>query len=168
MRGQAPTVSGALSTWAAFLGLAWPEEQPAAPAFTLPDLRGQPISLEDYAGSVVLINFWATWCRECVWEIPELEKLSQAYRAQGLIVLAVALDRHGKELVGEYLIQERVRVTFPVLLDPDRRVARVYRVTGIPVTMIVGRDGALIGAVYGAQRWGSPKVMKQIKTFLGQ
>ncbi|WP_447973843.1 peroxiredoxin family protein [Nitrospira sp. Kam-Ns4a] len=63
-------------------------------------------------------------------------------------------------------MQERLQVSFPVLLDSERCVAQLYRARGIPVTMIVGRDGTLIGAVYGTQRWGSPKVMVQVQALL--
>ncbi|WP_447973844.1 peroxiredoxin family protein [Nitrospira sp. Kam-Ns4a] len=92
MRRPSTIRGGVLLAWGAFLRLTWAEDRPLAPTFTLPDLQGQPVSLAAYRGKLVLINFWATWCRECIWEMPELETLARALNPQELVVLWHSTD----------------------------------------------------------------------------
>jgi thiol-disulfide isomerase/thioredoxin len=96
------------------------ERGAVAPEFILPGLSGTPARLADHRGEVVLLNFWATWCPPCRAEMPSMEKLYQAYRDRGLVILAISGDRAGRSVV-ESFVQER-GVTFPILLDPDGAV----------------------------------------------
>ena len=114
-----------------------------APDFTLEDLQGQPRSLSDFQGKVVLINFWTTWCPPCRMEMPALQQAYEDLRDQGFVVLGVnwtAVD--DPEEVGPYV--QELGLTFPILLDIDSEVSeRRYRVIGLPTSVFVGRDGTV-------------------------
>lgn len=108
---------------------------------TLPltDLDGKQATLGDYRGKVVLVNFWATWCPPCRKEIPDLETLYNRFKGQGLVVLAISDEDLDKV---KPFIAER-NVTYPVLLDPGRKVNELFQVVGIPKTFIYDRSGKL-------------------------
>lgn len=144
----------------------WGKELVRTPGFTLPSLQGQPVSLDEYKGQVVLLNFWATWCRDCVKEMPEFEKLYQAYKEKGLSVLAIALDKEGRPAVEAFLQEEHLELTYPILLDTEGLVARSYRLSWVPVTVVMGRDGQVIETVLGARPWGGKEVMESFKQLL--
>jgi len=145
---------------------AWGAEPVQAPTFTLPNLQGQPVSLAKYTGKVVLLNFWATWCRDCAREMPEFEKLYQAYKEKGLAVLAIALDKEGRPAVEAFLQNEHLELTYPILLDSEGVAARSYRLSWVPVTIVMGRDGRIIETILGARPWGSEEVMNSIEKLL--
>jgi peroxiredoxin len=107
--------------------------------FTLTSLDGKTYSLAGLRGKIVLLNFWATWCPPCRKEMPDMEKLSQTYADQGLVVLAVSDE--GREVVAPFI--EKQQYTFPVLLDTDDKVHEDFDVEGIPKSFIFDRDGRL-------------------------
>jgi peroxiredoxin len=108
--------------------------------FTLPSLSGTKVSLRSFRGKAVLLNFWATWCPPCRSEMPILEKLHRDFAASGFTVLAVSDE--DRSTVQKYM--KEFGYTFPVLLDPDRRVFDHFRVLAIPATKVFSRDGTLI------------------------
>jgi peroxiredoxin len=108
--------------------------------FTLKDLQGQDWTLSNLRGKVVVVNFWATWCPPCRKEMPDLESLYLQFKDQGLIVLAISDE--GADKVKAFLSGRNV--TYPVLLDPGRKVNDLYQVEGIPKTFIYNRDGKLV------------------------
>ncbi len=107
--------------------------------FTLTDLSGMQWTLRGLAGKVVLVNFWATWCPPCRKELPDLEALYQRFRSRGLVILAVSDEDAGK--VRPFIADRKL--TYPVLLDPGRKVNELFHVEGIPKTFVYGRDGKL-------------------------
>ena len=126
-----------------------------APAFTLPDLVGKPVRLEDFRGKrAVLINFWATWCEPCREEMPTLERLSRE-RRDSLAVLAVSLDAVGRDRIRAFV--RELGLTFPILLDPEASVARQYRIRALPTSYIVDRDGVIRHREIGYRDWTSPE-----------
>ena len=112
----------------------------SAPNFTLTTLEGQPVSLSDYSGKVVLVNFWATWCPSCVSEMPDYEQVFQE-KTPEFVVLGVNLQESGGH-VQQYA--SGLGLTFPVLLDEDGNVTtRQYQVTGMPGSFIIDRQGKI-------------------------
>jgi len=108
--------------------------------FSLKDLAGKTWTFSELRGKVVLVNFWATWCPPCRKEMPDLEALYEKFAAQGLVVLGISDEKAAKV---EPFIRER-KVTFPVLLDPKRKVNEMFVVEGIPKTFIYDREGKLV------------------------
>lgn len=146
------------------LGLAKPREPVTAPVFTLPDLSGRPVSLKDFRGKVALVNFWATWCIPCQWEMPEMDKLYGTFKNRGFVVLAVSLDQGSPKVVEDF-VKER-RLTYPVLLDPKAEVARLYGLLGVPGTYLIGSDGMLRYAVFGPKEWFGKEAKELIASLL--
>jgi len=110
------------------------------PNFTLKDVSGKEWKFKDLQGKVVLVNFWATWCPPCRKEMPDLQTLYDRFRDQGFVVLAISDEKAGKV---EPFIHER-KVTFPVLLDPGRKVNGAFSVEGIPKSFVYDREGKLV------------------------
>jgi peroxiredoxin len=107
--------------------------------FTLTDLEGKPWTLKSLQGKVVLVNFWATWCPPCRKEMPDLDRLYQQFRAQGLVILAISDEDVSK--VKPFIAEKGISYT--VLLDPGRKVNTLFHVMGIPKTFIYDRSGKL-------------------------
>jgi peroxiredoxin len=108
--------------------------------FTLADLRGKSWTLSELRGKVVVVNFWATWCPPCRKEMPDLEALYNRFKGEGFVVLAVSDEDAAKV---RPFIAER-QVTYPILLDPGRKVNDLFQVEGIPKTFVYDRDGKLV------------------------
>ena len=117
------------------------EEAPLAPDFEVLDLDGQTVRFSDYAGRVVIVNFWATWCFPCRFEMPLLHQLYRRFEARGLVVLAVAVDDE-HENIARY--QAKHGFTFPILHDAAGVAKQAYRTSSVPQTFIVDRSGRLV------------------------
>jgi len=135
------------------------ERGAVAPDFALPGLNGAPVRLSDHRGKVALLNFWATWCPPCRAEMPSMEKLYQAHRGRGLVILAISGDRTGRQVV-ESFVQE-LGLTFPILLDSDGEVFAQYGVRGLPTSYLLDRQGRIVSGEVGARDW-SGKTARQI------
>jgi len=108
--------------------------------FQLVDLNGNPQRLGDYRGKVVLLNFWATWCKPCTTEMPAMQRTYDKLREKGFVVLAV------NELEDETEVREHIRQfghTFPVLMDRDNKVANQFGVYGLPVSFFIDERGVV-------------------------
>jgi len=108
--------------------------------FTLSDLTGRTWTLKDLHGKVVLVNFWATWCPPCRKEMPDLETLYERFAARGFVVLAISDEDASK--VKPYI--KGRDITYPVLLDPERKVAELFQVDGVPKSFVYDRQGKLV------------------------
>ena len=128
-----------------------------APNFTLPDTKGQKISLANYKGKAVVVDFWATWCPPCKVEIPWLEQFNQQYSAQGLQILGISEDDLNLDNKTE-LAQEKqqiadtaaqLKINYPVLYD-DANVSTPYGgVDGLPTTFFIDRSGKVVASTVG-------------------
>ena len=117
-----------------------PQVGKLAPDFQLPNLEGQSISLSDFRGNPVLINFWASWCYPCIYEMPFIQEVYEEWSGQGLVVLAI---NKGESLstVNDFL--QSGNFSFPVLLDINQYVALEYNAWSIPTTFFIDKDGII-------------------------
>jgi peroxiredoxin len=135
-----------------------------APDIALPLLTGETINLASLKGKVVLVNFWATWCGPCLMEMPSMQRLYQQYQRDNFEILAVATDFEGAPIVKPYV--NRLRLTFPILLDPQMQVNDLYKVTGIPTSLIIDRDGIITHKFFGSENWDSDASHRLIEQIL--
>jgi len=119
----------------------------AAPDFELQNLEGQSISLNDLKGKPVLINFWATWCGPCVFEMPYLQEIHDEWSGKGLMVLAINRGESSSKV--EQFLQSN-NLSLPVLLDTKLDVFRRYNIRSIPTTFFIDKDGIIQVKVIGA------------------
>jgi peroxiredoxin len=126
--------------------------------FTLTDLQGKPWTLKELRGKVVLVNFWATWCPPCRKEMPDLNALYQRFKDQGFVILAIS-DEKVDEV--KPFIAER-NISYPILLDPGKKVNDLFEVEGIPKSFVYDREGKLVAQSIDM------RTQKQFLEMLGQ
>ena len=115
-------------------------QRAAAPGFTLPEMEGGSVALADYAGQVLLLNFWATWCKPCVAEMPWFVAFHDVFAERGLAVLGVSVDEPGWEVVRPFLEQRPVNYRI-ALADSAERLAPFGAISILPTTWIIDRRG---------------------------
>jgi len=135
-----------------------------APNFTLQSRDGKPVSLGDLKGQVVMVNFWATWCKPCRQEMPHLEALYKRYNSLGFTLLGVNVEDNPEG--AKKWLQENGPVTFPVLLDPKNQVSKLYEVVSMPSTVIVGRDGTMRYIHHGYEPGVEGEYQNQVRALL--
>ncbi len=145
-------------SWEAAFG-AIPLKNNEAPNFTLKSLQGGNVSLKDFKGKVVLINFWATWCYSCIIEMPSMEKIYNKYKNEGFVILGVDI-MEPEERVRKFI--QKNGYTFPILLDPEGSLRKDYPMTGIPTSYLVDKNGNLKSKILGAREWDDPETEKNI------
>ena len=111
-----------------------------APDFQMPLFDGGVINLSDYRGEVVVLNFWASWCGPCRWEMPAFERMYQEYRDKGVMFVGVAIS---DDPANARAFADEVGVTYPIGADFAGRIARVYRPTTMPTTFFIDREGVI-------------------------
>ncbi len=131
--------------------------------FTLKNLEGYEVSLKDFAGKVVFLNFWATWCGPCREEMPSMEKLWQRFREDDFVILAVDLRESKGEVVS---FMKEYGLTFPVLLDSKGEVGSMFGVRAIPTTYLLDFEGRIVGGAIGARNWESEDAFELIESLL--
>ncbi len=117
-----------------------------APDFALPSLRGGTSRLSDFRGSVVLLNFFASWCAPCAAEAPDLQRTYEKYRARNVVFLGVAILDEFKEAQA---FQQRHRLSYPAVFDEGNRVMERYQVTGLPTSIFIDRQGVIVSRFVG-------------------
>ncbi len=123
-----------------------------APDFELPDLTEQEVRLSDYRGKVVFLNFWATWCKPCKEEMPSMEVLYREFKDDGLVVLAVSIDRvTTKDDIPPFV--KSMDLSFPVLVDSWGQTDKRYKLMGVPETYIIDQEGVLREKIIGPRDW---------------
>ncbi len=126
-----------------------------APGFTLVDLQGKKVSLADYKGKPVLVNFWATWCGPCKLEMPWFEEFSKKYQPQGLVILGLAADDAGKSVIAD--TARKSGVTYPILLADDKIEEAYGGVDYLPESFYVDRQGKVLIETAGVSSEGGGK-----------
>jgi peroxiredoxin len=135
----------------------------AAPALELADAEGKLHRLANYRGSVVLVNFWATWCAPCREEMPSMERLRAAMKGKRFAILAVNV---GESARTARAFAEKMQLGFPLLLDHDTQVSRAWSARVLPASFVVGPDGALRYSYFGAMDWAGADVRTAIEELL--
>ncbi len=138
-----------------------------APGFTLKDMDGATHRLSDYRGSVVLVNFWATWCPPCRKEMPSMERVYQHFRERSFVVLAVNQWETGDH-VFSYMGELNVFPEFPILFDPQSSVSEQYGVRGLPTSFILDKQGRIRYRAIGGREYDHPEIMKLISALLDE
>lgn len=143
-----------------------PQEGFLAPNFALQDLGGTQVSLSDFRGKVVLLNFWATWCSPCRMEIPSLEKLYQLRKDKEFEILAVSVDRTSPSKVAAFVAN--YQMSFPVLVNPQGDVGQRYWARAIPTSFLLDKKGVIRWKVPGARKWDDPFVLSKVDQLLSE
>ena len=136
-----------------------------APTISLVDLAGNTVSLSEFAGRLVLINLWATWCEPCLREMPSLERM-QSRLGDKITVVAISEDRGGSKTVEPFINKLELK-SFKIYLDPKSDAGRAFKVAGLPTSFLIDREGRVLGRVDGAAEWDSPKLLAVLGSFLG-
>jgi len=164
MRGRFPIGGVTRIAMLALLVLPWhayandlkPWKGGATPALALRDAGGNSVSLADYRGKVLLVNFWATWCEPCRDEMPSLERLQAQLAGKPFAIVAVNIGE-SESKVADFL--ERVKVGLKVLFDKDTSAAKLWKVRMLPATFVVGPRGDIRYWQAGEAQWDSPAVV---------
>jgi peroxiredoxin len=136
-----------------------------APDFAVTDLQGRTVRLSALRGKVVLLNLWATWCVPCVEEMPSMERLWASLRGDDFALLAVSQDEEGRRTVEPFV--EKMHLSFPIFLDPERQVGDRYGVWGYPETFVIDRNGYVVERVIGPRNWASPEQVAALRALIG-
>ena len=132
---------------------------PAAADFNLKDLDGKVYRLSDLRGRVVIVNFWATWCPPCRFELPSMEKAYQILKKEDVVILGINV---GEDADTIFSFTADYPVSFPLLLDKDALVIKQYPVIGLPTSYIINPQGQLVYRVIGTRDWTDPTLLKTI------
>jgi thiol-disulfide isomerase/thioredoxin len=135
-----------------------------ATAINIPFLgaSGEEITLADYAGKGLIINFWATWCAPCVREMPQLNRLSAFVRENQIEVLTISEDRNGLKSVPKFYKSYNL-YDLPVLVDKKGKLMRSFAAKGLPLTVLVNQHGQEVGRVVGPAEWDTLEVVDYIR-----
>jgi cytochrome c biogenesis protein CcmG/thiol:disulfide interchange protein DsbE len=127
-----------------------------APAVSFQNLDGQTVTLAQYRGKVVLVNFWATWCEPCRSEIPELIQFQKEYGNRGFTVLGVAMDQEGKSVVAPFVVKpqfdvdgQKIAMNYPIVLGNDNIATQFGGIIGLPTSYVISKDGRIVQKVIG-------------------
>ncbi|MBT8395732.1 MAG: TlpA family protein disulfide reductase [Gemmatimonadetes bacterium] len=145
-----------------------------APGFSATDLSGSVRTLDDFEGTVLLVNIWATWCSPCREEMPSMERLYQSIDDPGFEILAISVDaplgesdafgRPGGDLQA---YSESLGLSFPVLHDPSGRVQQSFQTTGVPESFVIDRTGVIVKKIAGSTAWDAEQNVQLIQRLLG-
>ncbi len=138
-----------------------------APGTTFKDADGQRVTLATFRGRVVLLNFWATWCAPCIREMPSLDRVQAQFEEAGLTVVAVSEDFAGVPVVQPFF--ERLKLEhLQVYLDVEFALAKALGVRGLPTTLLIDRQGRLVGGLEGPAEWDEDDASALIRYYLSE
>jgi peroxiredoxin len=137
-----------------------------APPFALvADGDGKRVTLEDFRGRVVLLNFWATWCKACEDEMPAMEHLHRSLKDHGFSLVAVSVDEDREDVLA---FRKTLDLTFAILLDPDRSVANAYQTYRFPESFLIDAEGRILARYIGPRDWDAPAYVDRIRRLLAR
>jgi peroxiredoxin len=139
------------------------KEVAPTPDFSLINPEGKKISLKDFRGKTVFLNFWATWCEPCREEMPAMEKLYQDYKNKNFVVLAINVKDRKQEALA---FVKELKLTYPIAFDPNAEVASLYGAWGLPTTYLIGPKGEGLARGWGPAEWYGPASRNLFKELL--
>jgi thiol-disulfide isomerase/thioredoxin len=142
-----------------------PSEPEPVPEISFEDGEGNPVSLADFRGEVVVLNLWATWCAPCRQEMPSLDRLQAAHGGPNLEVIALSLDRGGVEQVEEFYEEVGVQ-HLEIYRDPKAAAGRALGALGLPTTVVIDQDGREIGRLLGPAEWDSAEALALLRSLI--
>ena len=140
------------------------EKTPPAHDFTLKNLDGEEVSLQQFRGKYLLINFWATWCGPCKIEMPSLEILYSRFKSDKFDMLGISNDMFGDQVVRPYI--KANNLTFPMLIDQRMTVSHLYGIVSLPTSFLIDPQGRIIGVLQGAEDWSNPETLLYFENLL--
>lgn len=138
-------------------------DRPAAPDFTLVNPDGKKVSLKDFRGKVVFLNFWATWCEYCRDEMPSMQRLYQEFQGKGFEIVGVNVKDKRPDALA---FVKKLRITYPIVLDSEGEVGLLYGAFGLPLSYLVDRKGTVLARLFGPADWYSPGARQLIKALV--
>jgi peroxiredoxin len=134
-----------------------------APDFTITSDSGKTITVHNFGGKLLLLNFWATWCPPCVEEIPGLNQLSRQLGPRGLVILGVSVDKDEK-LYRDFLT--RSPLTYQTARDPEEKINLTYGTIQYPESYLIDRSGKVVEKFISSQPWASPQMIEHVNSML--
>ncbi len=155
----APAADGAM------VNLTFFDPPEAAPTIAFKDGDGRDLSLTDFRGKLLLVNFWATWCGPCRKEMPDLDALQAKYGGETFQVIALSSDRQGREVIDPFYRKIGVK-HLAVYNDKTLKAQRAFKALGLPTTVLIDPQGRLLAKMSGPAEWNGPDAHKLIAHYL--
>jgi len=142
-----------------------PSEPKPAPELSFQDSEGNPVTLEDFRGQLVVLNLWATWCAPCRREMPSLDRLQARYGGEGLQVVALSIDRGELAPIEEFYDEVGIQ-HLAIYRDPKAAVSRALGAFGLPTTVVFDRQGQEVGRLLGPAEWDSEEAIAALEALM--
>ena len=163
--GAAGADQAALASLLKTLDLRSYTSRTAPPQFSGSTFHARQLAMTEHRGTVIVLNFWASWCLECRAEMRVLERLQREFSSRGLAIIGVNA-RESKEAVGRY--SKELGLTYTLMLDPDGKINALYGVIALPTTFVVARDGRAVAFAIGPRQWESAPARALIEALLAE
>ena len=134
-----------------------------APDFTITTDSGKTVTVHDFGGKLLLLNFWATWCPPCIEEIPGLNQLATQLGPQGLVILGVSVDQD-EQKYRDFL--KRSPLAYQTARDPEEKINLNYGTIQYPESYLIDRNGKVVEKFISSQPWASPEMIARVKSML--
>lgn len=134
--------------------------RPHAPEFVLKDINDKEHRLSQYRGKVVIINFWASWCPPCRYEMPSMETAYQQLKKENIVILAINI---GEDEDTIFTFTADYNVTFPLLMDQDSMIIKQWPVMALPTSFVLDTQGRIVYSAVGGRDWHHESVVKRLK-----
>ncbi len=135
----------------------------SAPEFTITADNGRTMTVSNFGGRLLVLNFWATWCQPCVEEVPSLDQFAKAMAGSGVVVLGVSVDKDPK-VYRAFL--DRTHVSFTTARDPEAKISADYGTFKYPESYIIDSKGKVVQKIIGAANWTDGSMVEAVKSFL--